>query len=33
MINGNPTTYVCRYYVCQLPATDRAVLRKQLQSE
>ena len=30
MVNGKPTAYVCRNYVCDLPATDPEALRTQL---
>ncbi|HEY4912241.1 MAG TPA: hypothetical protein VIJ73_22205, partial [Methylomirabilota bacterium] len=29
-IDGKPTAYVCRRYVCQLPVTDPAALAVQL---
>jgi uncharacterized protein len=29
-IDGRPTAYVCRNYVCELPVTDRTALGKQL---
>ena len=32
MVGGEPTAYVCRDYVCDLPVTTRAALRQQLQS-
>src|SRR5438552_1645828 len=31
-IGGKPTAYVCRNYACDLPVTDRAALRRQLES-
>jgi uncharacterized protein len=31
-VDGKPTAYVCRNYVCELPVTDRAALAKQLDS-
>jgi uncharacterized protein YyaL (SSP411 family) len=31
-IGGKPTAYVCRNYACDLPVTDRAALRHQLES-
>ena len=30
-IGGRPTAYVCRSFVCRLPATDRETLRRQLE--
>ena len=32
-IDGNPTAYVCRNFVCNLPVTDAAALEAQLRSE
>ncbi|HET7341618.1 MAG TPA: thioredoxin domain-containing protein [Methylomirabilota bacterium] len=29
-VGGRPTAYVCRNYACELPATDRATLARQL---
>jgi len=29
-VDGRPTAYVCRHYVCQLPATEPEVLARQL---
>ena len=29
-VDGKPTAYVCRNYVCELPVTDRTALAKQL---
>ena len=31
MVEGKPTAYVCRNYVCQLPVTDPEALAKQLE--
>ena len=31
-IGGKPTAYVCRNYACDLPVTDRAALRRQLEN-
>jgi uncharacterized protein YyaL (SSP411 family) len=31
-VEGKATAYVCRGYVCDVPATDPAVLREQLAS-
>ncbi|HKA63891.1 MAG TPA: thioredoxin domain-containing protein, partial [Methylomirabilota bacterium] len=31
--NGQPTAYVCRHYVCQLPVTEPAALARQLDAE
>jgi uncharacterized protein len=30
VVDGKPTAYVCRNYACELPATDRATLARQL---
>jgi uncharacterized protein YyaL (SSP411 family) len=29
-VEGKPTAYVCRRYICQLPVTDPAALARQL---
>jgi uncharacterized protein YyaL (SSP411 family) len=29
-VGGKPTAYVCRHYTCDLPATDRETLARQL---
>jgi len=29
-VDGKPTAYVCRNYVCELPVTDRTALANQL---
>jgi uncharacterized protein YyaL (SSP411 family) len=32
-LNGQPTAYVCRHYVCQLPVTEAGALARQLDAE
>jgi hypothetical protein len=32
-VDGKPTAYVCRRYVCQLPVTDPDALARQLDAE
>ena len=31
-VGGQATAYVCRNYTCDLPATDRATLARQLEA-
>jgi uncharacterized protein YyaL (SSP411 family) len=30
MIDGRPTAYLCRRFVCQMPVTDATALERQL---